>query len=161
MIYMVEVNTPANTPETSPLRTKLPVTKGLVYKFHLYMPHGAMGYHHIQVFDGAFQLWPTSPGRNFWGDGIEVDWDDIYYKTVEPWEFVVYSWNDDEVYDHRVLISVGMVSEEAFMMRYLPGLTYEKMLEVLQRMEEQQEKARAALLAAPFPWLPAPAGKGG
>lgn len=156
MIYMAEVTTPIGALEINPLRSVLKVTKGLVYKFHFYMPPGAMGLHHFQVFDGSFQLWPTTPGRSFHGDGIIVDFDDVYYKIVEPYEFLVRSWNLDTQNEHTVLISVGMVSEEAFMMRYLPGLTYEKMVEVLNRMSAQQEAERKAVLAQPLPWLPAP-----
>jgi hypothetical protein len=155
VIYLAEVVTPANTTASSPLITTLKVTKGLVYKFNLYMPHGAMGMHYLQVFDGGYQLWPTTPGAAFRGDGIQVDFDDIYSKTTEPWEFKVKSWNTDTTYEHTVWISVGLVTEEAFMMRFLPGMTYERMLETLAKLEAQQAEQKAALLAQPFSWLPA------
>jgi len=153
MIYQVEVITPANTPETLPLRTSLRVTKGLVYKFHLYMPHGAMGMHCIQVFDGSFQLWPTTPGRAFRGDGIIVDFDDIYLKAAEPYEFQVRSWNADTTYEHLVIISVGMVSEEAYMARFLPGAQWERMAETWAQLAAAQEAQRQAIMAWPFTWL--------
>ena len=164
MIYMADVTTPVGATEEAPHRTVLKVTKGLVYKFHLYMPHGAMGMHYVQVYDGSFQLWPTTTGRAFRGDGIQVDWDDIYFKSSEPFEFQIRTWNTDTVYEHGVIIGVGMVSEEAFMARYLPGMSWEKMTEFLKQLQATQEAARtaeeAAVLAAPFPWLVPAGGEG-
>ncbi len=156
MVYQATVNTPANTTIYAPVRTTLQVTKGLVYRFHLYMPHGAMGYHHVQVHDGSYQIWPTTPGEWFWGDGIEVSWEDIYFKSSEPFTFQIVTFNEDTTYDHRIIVDIGMVSEEAFMMRYLPGLTYDKMLTVLDRMQKAQEAAQQSVITQPFSWLIGP-----
>ncbi len=153
MIYMSAVTTPANTQSSSPLLTRLSVTKGLIYKFQFYMPSGALGYHHLQVFDGSLQLWPSTTGESFVGDDLNVFFDDLYSKQVEPYELQIRTWNLDDTYTHTVSVYIGLVSEESFMMRFLPGLTYEKMLEVLDALKRKEEETRAAALVSPLTWF--------
>jgi hypothetical protein len=129
------------------------LTKGLIFKFYLYIPQGAMALHSVQVFDGSFQLWPTTPGKAFRGDGVIIEFDDLYSKIVEPYELQIKSWNEDLIYPHTAFIHIGMVTEEAFMMRFLPGLTYDKMLEVLQKLQAEQDALKAAALVKPFGWI--------
>ena len=156
MVYLTEVTTPAAIyTAAAPMITRLAVTKGLVYKFHLYAPHGAMGLHYVQVFDGSYQLWPSSPGSAFRGDGIQVDWDDIYLKVVEPYEFTIKSWNLDDTYEHLTVIGVGLVSEEAFMARFLPSMSWENAVKAMADIQARQLEQQAAIIAKPFEWLPA------
>ena len=155
MVYLAEVTTPpAIYTAAAPMLTKLAVTKGLVYKFHLYAPHGAMGLHYVQVFDGSYQLWPSSPGKAFRGDGIQIDWDDIYLKSVEPYEFTIKSWNLDDTYEHLTVIAVGMVSEEAFMARFLPSMSWENAVKAMADIQARQIEQQQAIIAQPFAWLP-------
>lgn len=134
--------------------TRLRVTKGLVYRISIYIPSGALGYHHIAIHDGGPQIWPSSPGTYFRGDGDRIDFEDTYLKYAEPWEFQIKTWNEDDSYAHTAVISIGMVSEAVFMARYLPSLSYDKMLEVLKTVAATQEAEKAELIAQPFSWLP-------
>ncbi len=143
MIYQKTVTTPANTLSTNPLISIFPITRGLIYRIRIYAPHGAMGLHYVQIWDGNFQLWPTTPGEAFRGDGYDTEFEDLYLKLVEPYFLKVKTWNLDDTYEHIVWINVGIVSEESFMLRFLPTMTskeYQKQLASVAAAQEAEKK---------------------
>ena len=140
MIYQATITTPANTPESNKLKTILKVTKGLVYRVEVYIPPGASGLHHITVNDGNFQMIPTSIGESLTGDNILIAFDEVYLKLTEPFEFQIYTWNDDDTFDHTVIIRVGMVSKEIFMARYLPTYAYDYQVKIMKKLQEEQAR---------------------
>jgi len=152
MIYALDVTTPANTPSSSPKRTRMQVTKGLVYQVEIEFPPGPLGYCHVAILDGAYQVWPSNPDADFHGDNGMIVFPDTYLKYAEPYEFIVETWNEDDTYQHTIHVRIGMVSEEVFMARFLPTMTYDKMLEALEAVREKQEAEREAIIAKPLPW---------
>jgi len=153
MIYQSTITTPANTPETNKVKTILKVTKGLVYKVEIFIPPGASGLHYIQIFDGNFQWIPTSTGESLTGDNVLIQFDDIYLKLAEPFDFQIYTWNGDDTFDHTVTIRLGMVSKEIFMARYLPTYAYDYQMKIMKQLQEQQEKLKKELVGTSVPTL--------
>ncbi len=152
MIYAYDITTPANTAQSTPVRTPLKVTKGLVYQVEIEFPPGPLGLCHVSIFDGGYQVWPSNPDFDFHGDNGMIVFPDTYLKLAEPYEFTAITWNEDDTYDHQIHIRMGMASDEVFMARYLPSLGYDKLLEVLQLAQSEQEAQREGLIAAPIPW---------
>jgi len=152
VIYSYDITTPKNTSNYSPQRTALKVTKGLVYQVEVEFPPGPLGLCHVAIFDGGFQVWPSNPEQSFHGDNGYMTFGDSYLKLTEPYEFTAVTWNNDDTYQHTIHVRLGMVSDEVFMARYLPSLSYDKMLETLALVQVQQEERQAALLANPIPW---------
>ncbi len=152
MVYAYDIITPASTTEAAPKRSSLKVTKGLVYQVEVEFPPGPLGLCHVQIFDGGHQLWPSNPGESFHGDNGMIVFPDSYLKLAEPYEFQAITWNRDDTYQHQIHIRIGQVSEEIYMARFMPTISYEKMLEILQTVQAQQEEEREKLIAAPLPW---------
>lgn len=152
MIYAYDITTTADTAQADAVRTSLKVTKGLVYQVEVEFPPGPLGLCHVSIWDGGYQVWPSNPDFDFHGDNGYMTFPDTYLKLAAPYEFTAMTWNEDDTYDHTIHIRLGMVSDEVFMGRYLPSMTYEKMLKVLQEAQRQQEVKQAALIAAPLPW---------
>jgi len=157
MIYTANVTTPNNTPKTSLKKTTINVTKGLVYKVEFYFPSGSAGLMGVAVFDGLFQVWPSSIGEFFVSDNETIRFDDMYLKEAAPYEFQVYTYNTDDTYNHIAAVRIGLVSNEVFLARFLPYKAYDYFTGLLQKMsEEQAEMARqqAELIKeTPFEWL--------
>lgn len=119
MIYVADFTTPANTPRTSPVETLLRVTRGLVYRFELQFPAGALGLHHVWVQDGGAQIWPSSPHETFHPDRATISFDETYLKTAPPYEFIILSYNLDDTYAHAAQCRIGMVGQERLWGRFL------------------------------------------
>ncbi|KKM63238.1 hypothetical protein LCGC14_1513550 [marine sediment metagenome] len=148
MIYTATISTPITTSESNRQRTSLAITKGLVYKVEIAFPPGSMGLLHVILYDGAHQLWPSTPGENFYADSYTLEFEDLHLKLVPPWEFQIETWNNDDTHEHALQIRIGMVDKEIFMARYLPSMAYEQLIRMIAEETRKQEEQRAIDLEA-------------
>lgn len=157
MIYTANITTTKNTAKGSPQRTRIHVTKGLVYKVEFYFPSGSAGLMGVAVFDGLYQVWPSSVGEFFIGEDQVISFDDLYLKESAPFEFQAYTYNEDDTHNHEVSVRIGLVSKEVFQARYLPSKSAEVFKAVLAQMQaERVELAKwqkARLPETPFKWM--------
>lgn len=157
MIYSKWIETPANTPLTSPLRTSIRLTKGLVYQFEVMFPPGAAGLHRVAVFNGGIQVYPFIPGQFFRGDGETLSFQETLLVEGSFPRFIVVSYNEDTVYDHGIEIRIGIVSEDIFIARFLPSVAAQEQERVLEeirrRQEEEFERQRKDILTRGLDWL--------
>ena len=54
------------------------------------------------------------------------------------------------MYEHKVIVGVGLVSKDIFMARFLPSMMYKEFEAVYTRILEEQQKKKLAILKAPF-----------
>lgn len=153
MIYQTTISTPIATYVTTPKRTALKVTKGLVYKVEIAFPPGPASLLKVQIFDGGHQQWPSTPGEYFQTDAYVISFDDTFLKLTEPYQFDIYTWNLDDTYAHSITVRIGMVSKELYMARFLPSIAYEQMLKILAEEQARQEAEREVTIKEPFSWL--------
>ncbi|MBA7717002.1 hypothetical protein ES703_126089 [subsurface metagenome] len=157
MIYLANIKTDMKTPKTGLKKTTISVTKGLVYKVEFYFPAGSAGLMGVAVFDGLFQVWPSSVGEFFIGEDQVVSFDDLYLKEAAPFQFQCYSYNTDDTYDHAVSVRIGLVSKDVFQARFLPTRGHDYLTKLLEKMAaEQAEMAnwqRKMLPETPFKWM--------
>jgi len=157
MIYSVNITTPKNTAINTPKATELVITKGLVYKIEIDYPSGSAGLMGVIICDGSLQVWPSSLGQWFTGDGNLISFDDIYLKESAPFILRVLTYNVDTAYKHAVNIRIGLVTKEIYMARFLPHLSskfFKQMIETLQLEQSQRENSqRQDIIDNPFPWL--------
>lgn len=157
MIYTANITTKEKTYKTLLKRTVMHVTKGLVYKVEFYFPSGSAGLMGVAVFDGLFQVWPSSVGEFFVGDDQLISFDDMYLKEAAPYELQCYTYNEDDTNEHLVSVRVGLVSKEVFQARYLPQKSHEVFIQVLTQMEAERAALarwqRERLPATPFAWM--------
>lgn len=153
MIYAADITTSASTTAGSPLRTALPVTKGLVYKLEVNFPRGSAGLMGVRFMRGGFQVWPSNRGVWFRGDDNVISFDDTYLIEDAPLMFVVETYNTDDTYEHEVLIKIGLVSTNIFMARFLPSYAYEDYLKILEDLRREQTEEQRRIIESPFPWI--------
>lgn len=120
MIYTANITTVKNTAKTALKKTTIRVTKGLVYKVEFYFPPGSAGLMGLAVFDGLYQVWPSSVGEFFLGNDLTISFDDLYLKESAPFEFQCYTYNTDDTNNHLVIPRIGLISNDMFMARFLP-----------------------------------------
>lgn len=153
MIYQTTITTPITLYATSPLRTVLKVSKGLVYKIEVDFPPGPQSLLKVRIFDGGHQMWPSSPDEYFQTDDYCIAFDDTFLKLAEPFQFDILTWNEDDTYDHSVTVRIGLVTEELYMARFLPSMAYEQLLRLIQEEQAKQEAEKEALIEKPFSWI--------
>lgn len=88
-------------------------------------------------------MYPATLGETFSSDGAIIGFDDLYFKSSEPFEFIIEGWNEDTAWDHTIQVRIAMASSEAFMSRYMPSLQWEKFREAMALAAAEQEKAKA------------------
>lgn len=157
MIYSAGITT-LKKPDWGKIKhTVLSVTKGLVYKVEFYFPSGSSGLMGVAVFDGLFQCWPSTVGEFFAGDDTVISFDDLYLKEAAPYQFDIYTYNDDDAHDHLVAVRLGLVSKEVFLARFLPTKGYDYLMELIAKLAaEQAEQAalqKELIAETPFEWL--------
>lgn len=163
VIYVANISTPKDTAKTTLKKTSIRVTKGLVYKVEFYFPSGSAGLMGVAVFDGLFQVWPSTVGEFFLGEDHVVSFDDLYLKERAPFQFQCYTYNTDDTYEHAVSVRIGFVSKEVFQARFLPSRGQDYLTKLLENIAaEQQELAswqRKMLPETPFEWMLGQKGK--
>ena len=146
MIYAATITTDEGTAKADAKKTVLRLTKGLVWKIEAEFPPGCAGLAHLQVFDGLYQVFPSTPGESFHSDGVLIGFDDLYFKTSEPFEFTIKTWNLDTVWPHTLQLRIGMASSDAFISRYLPAAAWENYEKLRQQVYIDQEIERQSQL---------------
>lgn len=154
MIYQASLTLDPNTSKDDPVRHHLSVTKGLVYFIEVFIPPGVSGLAGTRILDGSHQVWPSSPGEWFSGDDLLLSYQDLYLKEDKPFSFLIEAYNEDEAYDHTLIVRVALVSERAYQARFLPSVElsmYREMWERLrQEQEEERERRREEVVASPI-----------
>ena len=59
---------------------------------------------------------------------------------------MIKTWNLDETWGHTIQVRIGVASNEAFMSRYLPSLTYDRFADTLAEIKADQEKVKTIQL---------------
>ncbi len=159
MIYTTNITTAKLTafPPNKPKRTILEVTTGLVYKVEIDFPSGSAGLMGVAIADGGYQVWPSNVGQWFTGDNRTIVFDDTYLKGSAPHRFTIFTYNNDDTYDHLVIVRIGLVSREIFMARFLPHLSYKYLSETMGQLQQTQNELQQvqndAVIKEPFTWL--------
>lgn len=138
MIYTANITTLAKRWKTNLKKTTINVTKGLVYKVEFYFPAGSAGLMGVAVFDGLYQIWPSTVGDFFVSDGETIRFDDMYLKESAPFELQCYTYNEDDTYPHFVAVRIGLVSSEVFLARFMPTRGRQQFAKIRRRMETER-----------------------
>ena len=146
MIYASTISTDEGTAEGSKDDVVLKLTSGLIWMFELDFPPGCCGLLHVQIFDGLYQVLPSSIGENMHGDAVTMRFDDLYFKQGAPFELKIRTWNDDDTWPHTVQIRVGMASGELEMSRYMPGMAWKNFEKLMAESIAKQEGLRQVQL---------------
>lgn len=145
MVYSSTITSTLGKTESTKTRTSLKISKGLVYQWELYFPPGSSGLLHVRILDGSYCLLPSTPSESFAGDNVKFTYEDLYLKQSEPFELYIDHWNEDEDYNHKFFVHVGMVSKDVYKARYMPTVQYEIFTAWIQELAKEQERQQKEL----------------
>ena len=111
----------------------------------------------VAVFDGLFQVWPSTVGEFFIGESQIISFDDMYLKESAPYSLQAYTYNTDDTHEHTVSVRIGMVSRDVFLARFMPTRGHDYLGELIKKMQAEKEAQarvqREVLPMKPEQWL--------
>ncbi len=115
MIYRFLITTPANTSEKDAQQTEMKLGKGVIHKLDIVFPPGPQRLLHLKIAQGAHQRWPTNPDQSFASDGEPITFREGLELNEEPYILSAWTWNEDTVYEHAVIIRLGLLRKKYIM----------------------------------------------
>ena len=157
MIYIANITTLKDRYKTNLKKTVIRVTSGLVFKVEFFFPPGSAGLMGVAVFDGLYQVWPSTVGEFFIGEDQLITFDDMYLKESAPFEFQCYTYNEDDTNPHFVSVRIGLVSAEVFLARFMPSrqrIDFDRIrVEMLKAKSERAAQQLQKMPQTPFKWM--------
>jgi len=157
VIYIANITTLKDRYKTNLKKTVIRVTSGLVFKVEFYFPAGSAGLMGVAVFDGLYQVWPSTVGEFFIGEDQLITFEDMYLKEAAPFEFQCYTYNLDDTNPHFVSVRIGLVSADVFMARFMPSrqrIDFDRIrAEMLKAKSERAAVQLQKMPQTPFKWM--------
>lgn len=109
MMYVFNILTPANTAATAKKETVLKLCYGIVHQVEIQFPPGPAGLLHLHINGALHQIWPYNTGEDFASQNINISFREFIPILIAPYQFVAYTWNEDDTYDHTIIIRLGVL----------------------------------------------------
>lgn len=104
MEYAFEIEIPASTLESAPVRVATPLNKGRLTKVGVYFPWGCAGWAHIRILHFEHQLYPTNLDAWLAGNEIYIEFE-CAYDIEQGWTlFKVEGYNEDDFNPHTPIV---------------------------------------------------------
>ena len=113
--FSFSITTPANIAEKTPLRTKVDLCPGVVHLVRVRIPPGSAGLLHIVINHHLHQIAPANAGENFHGDNDPIEYREWYELEGQDTELEVVTWNEDDTFEHEILIQLGVLPAEVLL----------------------------------------------
>jgi len=127
-LICADINIPANTPQTSPVRVSVKVPAGVIRKVWVLIPYGHKALAHLVVRHGETQIIPWY--GDIHGDGEQLVFDEIYEIPTED-ILTLEGWNEDTKYDHRFIVRLLILPRPYAYPEVYHLITLRKVLEVM------------------------------
>jgi len=112
MRYDYELEVPANTPSTAPVRRECRLTYGILTQIRVLSPPEGNAVLGCRLLRGGFQLVPLNPEGAIKAAWPPQEWDDHYEIFSEPYMLILEAWNDDDTFAHTIYLSLTLLPQE-------------------------------------------------
>lgn len=102
MDFVYKIDTPAETPASSPLITTARLTRGRLSGGFLYFPTGPSGLLHFQARIGIHQILPFNVGQDYALDDCVIPIALSVDLPEPPYSVDLVTWNDSTLYEHTL-----------------------------------------------------------
>ncbi len=108
MIFVTNIKTPANTPQTNPIITPIDIISGTITLVSIQFPPGVNALAHLKLLWGLYQIFPSNEQGDFSTGGETITWDENITIDAEPLQIKAITWNEDTQYDHTISVRIVM-----------------------------------------------------
>ena len=109
MLYKFSITTDANTPVTSKKKTVLKLARGIIHQLDVQFPSGPSGLLHVHINDAIHQIFPYNTDENFASSNVNIRFREFIPLLEEPYQLDAFTWNEDDTYEHLVIIRIGIL----------------------------------------------------
>lgn len=102
MWYRGALTVPAGTTEAAPAELEIGVCRGTISQFYRLFPPGCAGKVALQVLHQTRQIFPTTPGTSYLGDGSEILGPASVILDEPEFILTLRGWAPDTDYNHTV-----------------------------------------------------------
>lgn len=102
MWYRGSITVPLDTAKVDFVSAEVEAAPGAVTHFYRLFPLGCAGMVHLQVFNQTRQVFPTTPGQSYIGDGSEVLGAASITLDEPPYTLELRAWSPGADYQHIV-----------------------------------------------------------
>jgi len=115
MIYAFSDTVPANTPKANKRRTVMKLGRGIIHDLEVEFPPGCAALAHCTINEGGHQIWPTNEEESFHSDGWVIKFREHYELKNPPYELGLWTWNEDDTYEHTITVRIGLLEKKYVM----------------------------------------------
>lgn len=80
------------------------ICRGVIRRFYRMFPDGCAGMVHLQVYHQTRQIFPTTPGQSYIGDGSEILGDSSVEIDEPEYVLELRGWSPGTVYPHVLYV---------------------------------------------------------
>lgn len=102
MWYRGSLTVPAGVSRVNAVSETVGVAPGKITRFYRLFPKGCSGMVSLQVYWRTRQIFPTTPGTYYLGDGSEVLGDASVELSEPEYVLTLRGWAPNTLYDHTV-----------------------------------------------------------
>ncbi|KKK80936.1 hypothetical protein LCGC14_2818520 [marine sediment metagenome] len=112
MWYVLEDTVPANTAEGNARETKIRVHGGILHSIIVTIPPGSANLVHAQLKHASYFILPRNEDLSIEGEHVNVNYREWYKMQASLNTLTMQAWNDDDTYDHKVRMLLGVLPKE-------------------------------------------------
>jgi len=127
MLYVVELNVPANTPDINPVKETIEIERGVITSIEVHFPPGVRGMVKTAMFKGHYQVFPRPPGTWLTGDAETIRADVFYEVTGIRERFTIYGKSPGTNYPHLITWRINVLPRQIAM----PWLAFSRLVEAI------------------------------
>ena len=131
MFFDFALTVPVNTPELTPYEVELPLAHGIIHHVEVGFPPGPKRTTFCQLHRGLHQVWPNNIGGAFGWDNFTLVWGDWYEMEDYPYMLTARLWNTSTLYDHLVVVRIGILPREVLIPPREEALTIRRIGEMI------------------------------
>lgn len=105
MRYYGVLTIPAGTAQAVPASQVVALAHGMITEVSILFPPGHGGLTYLQVWHGARQIFPLSPGEAFRGDDHTIEFNERYEIVGVPYWVDLRGWAPDAALNHTIEVS--------------------------------------------------------
>ena len=109
MLFRSIITTPKSTAVTAKQKTIIKVAHGIITQLDIQFPPGPQSLLHLQINDALHQIFPYNPDGAFASDSVNISFREYIPVLNEPFELQAHTWNEDDTFEHSVIIRIGIL----------------------------------------------------
>ena len=113
--FSFSITTPANTAKKDAQKTQIDLCPGVIHLVRIRIPPGSAGLLHCVVNHHLHQIAPSNADEDFHGDNDPIEYREWYELEGQDTQLLVVTWNEDDTYDHEILVQFGVLPAEVLL----------------------------------------------